>query len=77
MKSIMQKYPAPRLQSVLIVFFAFSCFLFVPNAVAQIPQNIEVDGEPSDIMSYVYYGLALIVFIVLILILGKFFRRKE
>lgn len=77
MKTIPQNIASRLIPLVIVPFIIFSLLVMPLYSSAQIPQNIEVDGEASNISSYVYYVLALLVFVLVVIILGKFFRKKD
>jgi uncharacterized membrane protein YhdT len=52
-------------------------FLTGQSVFAQIPQNIKVEGEVDDGWSLVFYLLALVIIILGIFLVGKYFKRRK
>lgn len=63
----------------IISYRLFAALLLVFSAVsttAQIPQNIQVDGEATDFWDYVLYTAVLIAVVLVIMVILKIIKRK-
>lgn len=70
------KTKAAKLFSGLLVS-AFMLLYMASALFAQIPQNIQVEGEVDDGWSLVFYLLALVIIILGIFLVGKYLKRKK